>query len=226
MKKVIIGNAVLYCGDCLEIVPTLPPVDAVITDPPYNIPTQAAQTRETMRTIGDLSMIEASFRLLFESISDKIGDAGRLFVFGDGTSYPVIFRALYGKMSSALLIWDKGRIGMGREFRKSHELILHGWGSKTPVVSSEGVGRSDVLKFPPVSTAARVHPAEKPVDLLRALMWVCGDTILDCFMGSGSTGEAALSLGKNFIGVEIEPEIFELACLRLERLTGINRVEF
>ena len=220
MEKVVIGGATLYHGDCLEALDFISGVDAVVTDPPYNIPTQAAQTREATRTIGDLSMIEASFRLLFDKTIGIVGPTGRHFVFADGTSYPVIFRAVYGKVNTALLIWDKGRIGMGREFRKSHELILHAWGKETPVVSSNGVGFSDVLKRPPLSSTERVHPAQKPVALLEDILRVCGGVILDPFMGSGSTGEAALRLGKKFIGVEIEKTYFDIACDRLRRLNS------
>lgn len=221
-EKVIIGNCTLYCGDCLDVLPSIQSVNAVITDPPYNIPTQAAQTREVTRTVGDLSMIEASFRLLFDMTLKLTGSTGRHFVFGDGTSYPVVFRALYGKASTALLVWDKGRIGMGREYRKSHELILHAWGSETPVFPSEGTGYSDVLKAPPLSSAERVHPAQKPVDLLKQLLRVCGGTVLDPFMGSGSTGVAAAQSGKKFIGIEIEPKYFDIACGRIEEAQSQN----
>ncbi len=216
MNPVVIGNATLYLGDCLEILPTLGPVDAVITDPPYNVPTQVAQTREIARSIGDLSMIEASFRLFFDLTTKLTGTTGRHFVFGDGTSYPVVFRAIFGKANTALLVWDKGRIGMGREFRKSHELILHAWGADTPVASSDGVGYADIIKCAPLSAIERVHPAQKPVPLLQALMRVCGETILDPFMGSGSTGIAALAEGRKFIGCEIEPRFFDVACRRIE----------
>lgn len=217
MRIETIGDATLYCGDCMEILPTLGSVDAVVMDPPYNIPTQVAQTREITRSIGDLSMIEASFRLLFDHTLKLTGTAGRHFVFGDGTSYPVIFRAMFGKASSALLVWDKGRIGMGREFRKSHELVMHAWGADTPVAAADGVGYADVLRFPPVSPSDRLHPAQKPVHLLQSLMRVCGATVLDPFMGSASTGVAALAEGKKFIGIEIEPRYFDIACRRLER---------
>lgn len=219
IEKVEIGNAILYCGDCLEIMPSFAfavGVD-VVTDPPYNIPTQAAQTRETTRTIGDLSMIEASFRMFFDMTLKHTGDTGRHFVFGDGMSYPVIFRAMYGKASTALLIWDKGRIGMGREFRKQHELIMHAWGKDTPVVSSEGTGYADIIKCPPLSSEERVHPAQKPVELIAQLLRVCGDTVLDPFMGSGATGEAAHRTGKRFIGIEIEQRYFDIACERIEQ---------
>ena len=216
-EKVTIGNCELWHGDCLEILPTLGKVDAVVTDPPYNIPTQAAACRETTRTVGDLSMIEASFRLLFDQTLKLTGDTGRHFVFGDGVSYPVVFRAIYGKASTALLVWDKGRIGMGREFRKRHELIMHAWGGKTPVVSSEGTGFADVLQFKPLGANEREHPAQKPVDLIEALLRVCGDTVCDPFMGSASTGVACVKQGKKFVGIEIERRYFDIACERISR---------
>jgi hypothetical protein len=217
-EKVIIGNCELWHGDCLEILPMLGGVDAVVTDPPYNIPTQAAACREVTRTIGDLSMIEASFRLLFDQTLRLTGDTGRHFVFGDGVSYPVIFRAMYGKAGTALLVWDKGRIGMGREFRKRHELIMHAWGGKTPVVSSEGTGFADVLQFKPLGANEREHPAQKPVDLIEALLRVCGDTVCDPFMGSASTGVACVKQGKKFVGIEIERRYFDLACERIAKV--------
>lgn len=215
-EKVVIGNAELWHGDCLEVLQEIGHVDAVVTDPPYNIPTQAAQTREITRTVGDLSMIEASFRLLFEMTLRATGDAGRHFVFGDGVSYPVVFRAMYGKASTALLVWDKGRIGMGREFRKRHELVMHAWGARTPIVSSEGTGFADVLTFPPVGDAEKLHPAQKPTGLIAALLRVCGRTICDPFMGSASTGVAAVQCGKKFVGIEIERRYFDIACRRLD----------
>jgi DNA modification methylase len=224
IEPVIIGNATLYCGDCLEILPHLGMVDAVITDPPYNIPTQAAACREVTRTIGDLSMIEASFRLFFDRTLKLTGDTGRHFVFGDGISYPVIFRAMYGRSSTALLVWDKGRIGMGREFRKRHELIMHAWNVNTPVVSSEGTGFSDILQFKPLGANEREHPAQKPVDLIEALLRVCGGTICDPFMGSASTGVACIQKGKKFVGIEIEPKYFDIACKRIEQAQAQQRL--
>ena len=206
----------LIQGDCLEVMKALPDnsVDAVVTDPPYAIPTIVASCRSTTRNVGDLSMIEAAIRLLFCEFDRILKDTGRFFVFCDGTSYPVIFRAAYGHFASALLVWDKGRIGMGREFRKSHELIMHCWKAGTPIFS-DGVGRADVMKFKPVG-GERKHDAQKPVDLVEHLLTVCGDTILDPFMGSGTTGVACVQTGRDFIGIEIDPTYFEIATGRIE----------
>jgi site-specific DNA-methyltransferase (adenine-specific) len=204
----------LYHGDCFDVLPHLAVRADVITDPPYSIPTQVAAGRENTRNVGDLSMVERSFRSFFDMTLRLTGDAGRHFVFGDGTSYPVVFRAMYGRAVTALLVWDKGQIGMGREFRKSHELIMHAWGASTPVVS-DGTGYPDVIRCAPVPSAARVHPAEKPVPLLSALLRVCGDTVLDPFAGSGASLVASKLSGRKAIGIEIEERYCEAAARRL-----------
>ena len=215
VEKVTIGDATLYHGDCLEILPTLEKVDAVVTDPPYAVPTVAAQGRTITRTVGDLSIVEYAMRGYLGAAIERLGPNGRAFVFCDGTSYPVVFRAVYGLMQTALLVWDKGQIGMGREFRKSHELILHGWKPETPTFS-DGIGRADVIRCSPVAPSARAHPAEKPVFLLSELMLVTGLSVLDPFMGSGSTRVACANLGRKFIGIEIEKKYFDIACQRIE----------
>jgi site-specific DNA-methyltransferase (adenine-specific) len=191
-------------------------VDAVITDPPYAIPTHVAAGRESVKNVGDLSIVERTFSLFFDELGRVIKPSGRAFVFCDGNSYPVIYRASYGKFSQALLVWDKGRIGMGREFRKQHELIMHLWRGDTPVFS-DGRGRPDILRAAPVGNA-RIHEAEKPVALLGQLVELCGPLILDPFMGSGSTGEAALTNGRRFIGVEISEPYYDKAAARLARI--------
>jgi site-specific DNA-methyltransferase (adenine-specific) len=222
-EQVTIGKATLYCGDCLEILPKLPKVDAVVTDPPYALPTMIAQGREMTRNVGDLSIIETAFRVHAEAWRRALKPTGRAFVFCDGTSYPSLFRAAYREFQLALLVWDKGRIGMGREFRKSHELILHGWLPDTPAFG-DGVGRADILKHAPVPAEGRDHPAEKPTALLSDLLRVSGDLILDPFMGSGSTGVACVDLDRRFIGVEIERRYFDLACTRIEAAYAQGRL--
>jgi site-specific DNA-methyltransferase (adenine-specific) len=204
-------------GDCLEVLQTLPSasVDVILTDPPYAIPTIVASGRDNTRNVGDLSLIESVFRQLFGEFSRLLKPSGRIFMFCDGNSYPVIFRAAFGEYSTALLVWAKGRAGMGREFRKSHELILHCWRSETPVFS-DGKQRLDVLECKPLGND-REHPAQKPIELLSQLLEISsGGLVLDPFMGSGSSGVAALKCGHRFVGIEIEPKYCELAEKRLE----------
>jgi site-specific DNA-methyltransferase (adenine-specific) len=220
---VTIGDCTLYHGDCLEIMPTLAKVDAIVTDPPYAIPTMIAQGREVTRNVGDLSIIETAFRVHAEAWRRTLKDNGRAFVFCDATSYPSLFRATYGGFQSALLVWDKGRIGMGREFRKSHELILHCWLPETEIFG-DGVGRADILKHSPVASDDRAHPAEKPTNLIADLLRVSGGLILDPFMGSGSVGVACADLQRKFIGIEIERKYFDLACERIDAAYAQGRL--
>lgn len=207
----------VVCGDCLKLIKAIPDgaVDAVITDPPYAIPTIVAQRRETTRNVGDLSLVEALFRQIFADVARLIGDDGRMFVFCDGVSYPVVFRASYGNWTTALLVWDKRRIGMGREFRKSHELIMHGWRSATPIYG-DGIGRPDVMQFAGVEGG--VHPAQKPTELIEHLLTVCGDLVLDPFAGSGTTGVAAKKLGRHFLLFEISEEYCRIARERIAQV--------
>ncbi len=204
----------IYHGDCREVLPQLSTVDAVITDPPYALPTRVASGRSYTSNLGDLSIAEHYFRGLFEDLWRVLGETGQMFLFCDGTFYPVLFRAAYGRPSMAVLVWDKGQIGMGREFRKSHELILRLWQEKTPTVS-DGTGRPDILRCSPVHPSERVHPAEKPVSLLSSLMWCCGHTVLDPFSGSGATLIAAQATNRHAIGIEIEERYCEIAAKRL-----------
>lgn len=204
----------IYHGDCRDVLPSIRiRFDAIITDPPYAIPTQVAQTRTITRNVGDLSIAEAGLEAMFREIDRRLVDGGRYFVFCDGTSYPVLSRVFYGRFNTALLVWDKGRIGMGREFRKQHELILHAWENSTPIVESNGKGHADVLRCPPVGSD-RVHDAQKPVPLLAQLMRVCGKSILDPFCGSGSTLVAAKQEGRMAVGIEISERNCELAANR------------
>lgn len=212
-------NSVTYNADCLETMRQMPSasVDAIITDPPYAIQTVVASNRNTTTNVGDLSLIESAFRSMFVEFDRLLKPSGRFFMFCDGVSYPVIFRAAYGKFATALLVWDKGRIGMGREFRKSHELIMHCWKPDTPIYA-DGVGRPDILVCKPVGDE-REHPAQKPVELIKQLLLVCGQTIFDPFMGSGSTGVACKEIGKDFIGMEINEIYYTLAKRRIEMAT-------
>src|SRR5690606_22657747 len=90
------------------------------------------------------------------------------------------------------------------------------------VIGKGFVGRRDesnVLRCPPVQSMAangRQHPNEKPVDLLQRLITKCPEgTVFDPFMGSGSTGVAAVRMGRPFVGVEIDPRYFDIACRRI-----------
>lgn len=120
-----------------------------------------------------------------------------------------------------MVIWDKGPMGMGWHYRRSYETVLVGqrrgaackWFDETNAI--ENVIRPGNYGIKKISISKDEHPTPKPPELAAhfiKLHSVEGDTVLDPFMGGGSTAKAALLLGRKFIGVEVDPRWFEMAC--------------
>ena len=136
--------------------------------------------------------------------------SGHLLVFCHHESYAAFYPYIFAHFPKLVaLVWDKGRAGLGRVWRHQHEFVIAARG-KQP---HEAKGRLfvDVLHHRAPLTRDRRHPAEKPVPLLRELLEAtcpAGGLVLDPFMGSGSTGEAALSTGRRFVGIEKDAAYF------------------
>jgi hypothetical protein len=114
-----------------------------------------------------------------------------------------------------MLVWDKGHNGMGDlgHWGNSHELI-----ASVGPIECRGGRDGSILRFKPVPPNDRSHPTEKPIDLFGYLIQKItdhGQTVLDPFMGSGTTGIACIRFGRRFIGIEIEPKYFDIACKRI-----------
>lgn len=203
MRVEIIGDATLYLGDCMGILPTLGKVDAVITDPPYGIGASAGTGK-----YGRLK-IEASADLGWDgAIPD---DALLLAVVAAGDKAVLFGGNYFGLQPSRnFLIWDKGAGFKGRDFAEC-EMAWCSWDGNARVLTYDPLARGDYRN--------KEHPTQKPVAVMS---WAIGhagpaETILDPFMGSGSTGVAALQLGRKFIGIEREPKYFDIACKRIEQ---------
>ncbi len=201
----------IYHGDCREILPELPPVDLVLTDPPYLLPHVQfrPEMREQTRTWGNFS----AARMAFDGYLAML-DAPEMYWFLDEASYPVLYPTLYThSYALKLLVWNKGRIGMGGKWRRSFELIAY----LSSLPNSTKSGRSDIITEPP--TRNKVHPYQKPVPLITLLLDASpsAQTILDPFMGSGTTLLAAQNLGRRAIGIEIEERYCEIAVKRLQQ---------
>lgn len=197
----VIGNATLYLGDCREILPTLPKVDAVITDPPYGINKDGQKKttgghggRKGYEFLGwDGGRPDAEvFRLILA--------AGEKHVIWGGNYFADLLPAT-GKW----LVWDKGQ----RINQSDGELA---WTHESGALRICTMNRVELM------TDGAEHPTQKPVRLME---WCFGQikatgTILDPFMGSGTTGVACMNLGRSFIGIEREPRYFDIACRRIE----------
>ncbi len=191
-EKVIIGNATLYCGDCMDLLPTLERVDAVITDPPYGIGIANNPVRQAhQRMDWDSSTPDAS-------VLDKIIALGDVSIVWGGNYFDL-------PPSQCFLVWDKVQ---PQDF--SLAMCVMAWCSKK---SPAKMHRQSVLSY------RKEHPTQKPVELMVWCIEQAGNpqTILDPFMGSGTTGVACAQLGRTFIGIEREPKYFDIACKRIEQ---------
>lgn len=190
----------LYLGDCREILPTLGKIVAIVTDPPYGINKDGQKQssgkhggRKAYKFLGWDSNRPSRdmFDLLINSAEEHLIWGGNYFAD---------FLPARGKW----LVWDKGQ----RINQSDGELA---W------TSSHGALRIFELNRVALMADGAEHPTQKPVEVMK---WSIEQlpyyqTILDPFMGSGTTGVAAVKLGRKFIGIEIEQEYFDIACRRI-----------
>ena len=200
-----IGDATLYLGDCREVLPTLGRVDAVVTDPPYAI-------------LGGTQFYAAWFKMIFAAAcKSAMQKHCAWWMTIDWRGAVAVERALArsGYRLAAMGVWDRGGMGMGYALRKTYEnfVLIAGENWKRTATDEPDVWRHEW--FP--ASRESGHQAEKPIELMERAVRLCGgECALDPFMGSGTTGVACARLGRRFIGVEIEPRYFDIACKRIE----------
>jgi site-specific DNA-methyltransferase (adenine-specific) len=206
-------------GDCLEVMKDIPDksIDMILIDPPYSTPTITSFGRKKVMNLADLSIQEFYFRSVKEQFERILKSNGRVFIFCDDKYYPVLFGVFYTWEHKNLVIWDKGRIGMGNPFRKQHELIFYLNRETYEYKKTEGITHyPTVLKYK--HDIEKLHGAQKPIKLVEDLIKGFsseGDIILDCFAGSGTTLLAAKNTNRNFIGIELSPEYIDIIKKRL-----------
>ena len=235
----------LICGDCLDVLPTLEAgsVDAVITDPPYCSGGVGEAQRTTAKGqglrsetikrfgwfVGD-NMTTSGLVWLLRSVALEsqrvVKDTGSLLVFCDWRMLHTLAPSIesVGLRYQDLVVWDKGHFGLGRGFRRQHELVMHfTYGS--PEYYDKSVG--NVIQARRIGADERQHQTQKPVALMESLARVVcppGGVVLDPFMGSGSAGVACLNTGRRFIGIEKDPGYFDIARQRLEAASAQARL--
>lgn len=239
IEPVTIGRATLYCGDAIETMERLKMVDAIITDPPYcsGSVSEAQRTQakgqglrsENLRRLGWFvgdNMGTAGLIFLLRSMAFRgleiLNPEGSMLVFCDWRMVPNLAPAIEsaGLRYQNMVVWDKGHMGMGQGFRAQHEIILH-YTAGSP--KYHDLGTANVLKAGRVSVDDREHQTQKPIDLMERLVRVVSapdGVVLDPFMGSAATGCAAIKAGRNFIGIERDPDHFETACRRIAEVQG------
>jgi DNA modification methylase len=212
-EVVTIGDATLYRGDCLEILPTLPKVDAVITDPPYGI----AGSSGSINVAAGKGNYAGAFedtpdyiqRVIAPAVALAISKATRAAVTPGHKCngfYPVptVIGGYYQPAATGLCLWGSCNF---------QPVFFYG---RDPRIG---------LKITPIAVPMNDaddkngHPCAKP---LKSWTWLvekvslAGETVLDPLMGSGTTGVSCMQLGRKFVGIEIERKYFDIACERIE----------
>jgi len=200
-RKEVIGDAVLYLGDCLEILPTLPKVDAVITDPKYGIGFKYENDTDTLE---DWCVLMNAAVPLCKAIAP--------FVIMPSCAIKRIEWWYANHKPEWLVAWHKGSPGhmatIGFNDWEPHVC----WGRPTHPMHDHF--------STPCGFEENGHPCPKPISYSIWLVErgaVVGQTVCDPFMGSGTTGVACMNLGRKFIGIEIEPKYFDIACERIRK---------
>lgn len=212
MRIEVIGDATLYCGDSLEILPTLGRVDAVVTDPPYGILNlegegSTAAVRKSPRQQGSGTLKN---RLL--NVSD---------VRWDTAPPPQLFDLLRG-MSDTQIIWG------GNYFPLPPARAILAWDKEQPWPNFSQVELAwSNLNRPAAlfrisatrGTPDKEHPTQKPLPLMAWCLGFLPDgaAVLDPYMGSGTTGVAAIQAGRRFVGIERDERYFDIACRRIQQ---------
>lgn len=247
MRVEQIGNATLYLGDCLQVLPTLGKVAAVITDPPFEAEAHTQQRRALGRGSADGRRDIQNAALPFAAITEeqRVQAACSLVQLCHGWALVFCQAEAIGSWRTCLesagakwrraMAWVKpdgmpqfsgDRPGMG------YESIAAAWCGEGPSKWNGG-GKHGVFVIPKHDAgqghggASNEHPTQKPIRLMSELVGLfsnAGDVILDPFCGSGSTGVAALHAGRRFIGIEVNPDYFTLSCERIENAQRQQRM--
>lgn len=253
-EPVIIGDATLYCGDCREILPTLPMVDAVLTSPPYNLGNTSGggmpgkklrHSADDARGLARGGMGKWSGgplangygihgdamphddyvawqRTLIKHCWDRLTESGAIFYNHKPRILNGILVTPFAYLPDLpirqVVIWARaGGINFSPAFYcPTHEwvVIIAKDDFRLRDKSASGVG--DVWYIPQEVNSD--HPAPFPIQLpINILETTSVKSVLDPFMGSGTTGVACANLGRKFIGIEIEPRYFDIACRRIEQ---------
>ncbi len=217
-RKEVIGDCTLYQGDCMDILPTLGNVDAVVTDPPYGIGDAPLSGPDR---IG--KRVGASATWFMPSDWDKSLDPAWGVVcdiapvvawFGQWRKRDEVEAFMRHPLRTEI-VWAKNcHMGPPSPVAPRDERIwIFSEAGLSPATFETSVWEMSVIP----TWAHKRHKNEKPVPLMSRLVnWLGFQVIVDPFMGSGTTGVACVQLGRKFIGIEIEPRYFDIACKRIE----------
>ena len=275
MRKEVIGNATLYLGDCLTVLPTLAKADAVITDPPYGIGKAEWDTEFPLEwfdpaaaIVHTIAVMPGTWNLLSLpkeragltykwTLSAHLTNGMTKGGFGWGNWIPCV---VYKRRAEYVLEWcssfaawcqtkgigkndldaacgtsDMGGWYLGLLPHRSAIPTKNQWEkiravfdtppSLEPERNGEYAPQTDCKGFAVGNDPKPNHPSPKPLNVMRWFVSVVNPlTCIDPFMGSGTTGVAAIQLGRKFVGIEINAAYFDIACERIENAQRQERL--
>lgn len=216
----------LLLGDCVDRLAEVPDnsIDCILTDPPYGFNyLSRSKTLPKVRIANDRFEAYPLLDKALAAASPKLKDGSWVFVFTNWQCYSSmedIIRRYFPIKN--VLIWEKNAWSRGDlkgNWGYQYEMVIAARKGETRLRRFlHGKREGNILQFKKVPTHAMQHPTEKPVELLKYLIektTSVGETVLDMFMGSGTTGVAAHESGRTFIGIELEKVWFDVAAKRL-----------
>ncbi|MDG4877633.1 DNA methyltransferase [Mesorhizobium sp. WSM4935] len=229
-REEIIGDCRLIQGDCRTVLATIAPVGAVITDPPFE---KEAHTpiRRTQRSIRENRPAELGFPPITAELRTRLPEwaatncTGWLLAFCQVEAVS----AWRDAMQAAGLKYKRGMAWVkpdsspqfnGQMPAQGYECIATGWCGQGRSSWNGGGRRGVFTHITNQPDRDGRHPTEKPLPLMQELVSLFStpsDVVLDPFMGSGSTGVASVRTGRQFIGIEINAQYFEVACERIRK---------
>ena len=254
MREEIIGDCRLILGDCLEVLPTLGKVDAVVTSPPYDNLREYGPTFEGVDLLAVISLLPAiltnggvcmwnvadatvkgsetgsSFRQALHAMACGLRLHDTMIYIKDNVNFPEEVRYFSGH--EYMFIFSKGAPKTFNPIKdrpnKWAGTVMHGTDRQPDGTLKQISGKGkEIRPFGMRFNWWRLknncnqteHPAPMPYAMAadHITTWTnCDDTVADPFMGSGTTGVACVKLGRKFIGIELEPKYFDIACRRIE----------
>lgn len=227
-----LSTGALYMGDAISLMATMPDncVDMIFTDPPYRVisgGTEHSKARGQFRMFANDT--KSGDGKIFQHNDCKIPDylpqlfrllksGGHCYVMTNNLNLRELLNvgASVGFHFHNLLRWDKSNVTANRWYMKDCEYIV--FFGKKPAKTINHPGSKQGFKVANLASAARLHPTEKPVDLIRHYIEnssAPGDLVLDPFAGSGSTALAAILTGRRWLSMELDPEYYLTAAMRL-----------
>lgn len=228
-NPVIIGDCTLYHGDCLEVMAGLEPVDCVVTDAPYKVSSGGFASNLQLEggfggwmkeygNGGDIVQCDIDWRDWMPLAFNVLKDDRQVYFMTNGKNLSRAQTAAEGAGFDlhTILVWDKRAALPNKYYQNITEFTL--FMKKVKAFTIRTPASKNLVSL--FQRDESEHPTEKPVELMRGYIsnstWE-GQTILDPFMGSGTTGVACAKMGRRFIGIELDQKYFDIACERIAK---------